>query len=57
MTTTPRRGRPPKKPEDRRSVRIMVRITEDEAKAMDARRGEQSRAAYARTRITGKTKP
>jgi len=35
----------------------MVRITEDEAKAMDARRGEQSRAAYARTRITGKTKP
>jgi len=57
MTTTPRRGRPPKKPEDRRSVRIMVRITEDEAKAMDIKRGEQSRAAYARTRLTGKTKP
>jgi hypothetical protein len=41
--TTGRTGRPPKAPQDRRSVRVAVWLTPGEAERLDALRGAENR--------------
>lgn len=42
----PKRGRPPKAPEDKQSERVTVRLTRKQLEKLDAQRGEVSRSAW-----------
>lgn len=46
------RGRPPKPPDEVRSVVVFTRLTEAEAAMLDRRRGKESRASYLRRLAT-----
>ena len=42
----PKRGRPPKAPEDLQTVRVTVRLTKAQAVELDRQRGKVSRSAW-----------
>jgi hypothetical protein len=42
----PKRGRPPKAPEDLQTVRVTVRLTKSQAERLDELRGDESRSAW-----------
>jgi hypothetical protein len=44
--TAPKRGRPPKAPEDLQDQRVTVRLTRKQVEKLDALRGDESRSAW-----------